>query len=227
MYQKNPLPHVKVVAGEPWNSFWWVMYKNFVTVNFIYLICDLVFLHAMEIVKLKIMLVWFKLIGSLLIMLFYFIGWKERCAEYFPYSTYFGGIHSSATANSAYNQKSENAVNGSMNHSSVQNADSLASNGKLESFKELTIWTEMIQSLAKSFETWLCLNGVSEARYSSEGFVQRRVGCRSSEEGCELWWFHLLVCWKKIRFSYLTSSTSPLWNEFLLQMCIINFSSCF
>lgn len=28
------------------------------------------------------------------------IGWKARCAEYFPYSTYFGGIMSAITTNS-------------------------------------------------------------------------------------------------------------------------------
>ncbi|KAH7547325.1 hypothetical protein FEM48_Zijuj01G0297800 [Ziziphus jujuba var. spinosa] len=89
--------------------------------------------------KLKDCITVHKLLGTVLVDHVASLRWKERCAEYFPYSTYFGGIHSSATANSAYNQKSENAVNGSMNHSSVQNADSLASNGKLESFKELTI----------------------------------------------------------------------------------------
>lgn len=70
---------------------------------------------------------------------FSFVGWKNRCAEYFPYSTYFEGNHSSAMSNSTYNQISNNAENGSANHSGVQSVDSLASNGKLESFKELTI----------------------------------------------------------------------------------------
>lgn len=70
---------------------------------------------------------------------FPFVGWKDRCAEYFPCSTYFEGNHSSAMSNSTYNQTSNNAENGSANHSSVQTVDSLASNGKLDSFKELTI----------------------------------------------------------------------------------------
>ncbi|BBG99035.1 tetratricopeptide repeat-containing protein [Prunus dulcis] len=60
--------------------------------------------------------------------------WKERCAEYFPYSTYFEGNRSSAVPNSAYHQ------NGSANHSEGgQSADSIAVNGKLEAFKDLAV----------------------------------------------------------------------------------------
>ncbi|KAM5578948.1 N-terminal acetyltransferase A complex auxiliary subunit NAA15 [Rosa sericea] len=60
--------------------------------------------------------------------------WKERCAEYFPYSTYFEGSRSSAVPDSAYNQ------NGSANHADHgHNAGSIAVNGNLEAFKDLTI----------------------------------------------------------------------------------------
>lgn len=58
-------------------------------------------------------------------------GWKVRCADYFPYSTYFEGKHSSASPNSAFNQLRKNAENESVNH--------ITSNGKLEAFKDLTI----------------------------------------------------------------------------------------
>ncbi|XP_062100856.1 N-terminal acetyltransferase A complex auxiliary subunit NAA15-like [Humulus lupulus] len=52
--------------------------------------------------------------------------WKEQCAKYSPYSTYFEGRLSSAMPNSVYNQ-SNNSENG--NHSVVgQTAESLASN---------------------------------------------------------------------------------------------------
>ncbi|PON58919.1 N-terminal acetyltransferase A, auxiliary subunit [Trema orientale] len=64
--------------------------------------------------------------------------WKEQCAKYFPYSTYFEGRLSSAMPNSVYNQ-SKNPENGSANYSVGGTADSLASNGKLEAFKDLTI----------------------------------------------------------------------------------------
>ncbi|KAM1822990.1 hypothetical protein ACFX13_025647 [Malus domestica] len=60
--------------------------------------------------------------------------WKKRCAEYFPYSTYFEGKCSSAVPNSPYNQ------NGIANHTEgEQSADSIAVNGNLEAFKGLTV----------------------------------------------------------------------------------------
>ncbi|XP_068334434.1 N-terminal acetyltransferase A complex auxiliary subunit NAA15-like [Pyrus communis] len=60
--------------------------------------------------------------------------WKGRCAEYFPYSTYFDGKCSSAVPNSAYSQK------GREKHSEEQeSADSIAVNGKLEAFKGLSV----------------------------------------------------------------------------------------
>lgn len=67
-----------------------------------------------------------------------FVGWKVSCAEYFPYSTYFEGRHSSASPNSAFNQLRKNSENDIANHSvGSQNVDSTISNGK--SFKDLTI----------------------------------------------------------------------------------------
>ncbi|KAF2301340.1 hypothetical protein GH714_022967 [Hevea brasiliensis] len=66
--------------------------------------------------------------------------WKVRCAEYFPYSTYFEGNCSSAMPNSMYNQIGKNHENGSASlPGGGKIADSLASNGKLEAFKDLTI----------------------------------------------------------------------------------------
>jgi peptide alpha-N-acetyltransferase len=68
-----------------------------------------------------------------------FAGWKVRCAEYFPYSTYFEGRHSSASPNSAFNQLRKNSEKDSSNHSGGnQNAVSTnTSNGK--AFENLTI----------------------------------------------------------------------------------------
>lgn len=63
-----------------------------------------------------------------------------RCAELFPYSTYFEGSRSSASPNSAFNQIRKSSENGSSNHSvGDHNAESGTSNGKLEAFKDLTI----------------------------------------------------------------------------------------
>lgn len=70
-----------------------------------------------------------------------FVGWKVRCAEYFPYSTYFEGKKSSIIPNSVYSQVANNAENGSANHSgSGRITDTISPNGKLDGFKDLTIW---------------------------------------------------------------------------------------
>lgn len=67
-------------------------------------------------------------------------GWKVRCAEFFPYSTYFEGSQSSATPNSALNQICKTAVNGTSSHSLGDHVvEHVASNGKLDTFKDLTI----------------------------------------------------------------------------------------
>ncbi|XP_030488392.2 N-terminal acetyltransferase A complex auxiliary subunit NAA15 [Cannabis sativa] len=64
--------------------------------------------------------------------------WKEQCAKYFPYSTYLGGRLSSAMPNSVYNQ-SNNSENGNHLVAGKTADSSLALNGKLEAFKDLTI----------------------------------------------------------------------------------------
>lgn len=67
-----------------------------------------------------------------------FAGWKVRCAEYFPYSTYFEGRHSSASPNSAFSQLRKNSENDGPNHSvDNQNVGSTTSNGR--AFENLTI----------------------------------------------------------------------------------------
>ncbi|XP_058226821.1 N-terminal acetyltransferase A complex auxiliary subunit NAA15 [Rhododendron vialii] len=70
--------------------------------------------------------------------------WKVRCAEYFPYSTYFEGSHSSAIPNSAYNQTHKNPENGGATHlDALHKPEFISSNGKVEkleaSFKDLVV----------------------------------------------------------------------------------------
>lgn len=55
--------------------------------------------------------------------------WKTKCAEYFPYSTYFEGGRSSAIVKKTSNHVSEKAVNGSV--------EFLPSNGKVETIEAL------------------------------------------------------------------------------------------
>lgn len=69
-------------------------------------------------------------------MVFHFVGWKLRCAQYFPYSTYFEGGQSSAVKTLKHIQKVP--LNGGMNHQQAdQNAVPLPSNGKLENVEAL------------------------------------------------------------------------------------------
>ncbi|KAM7255604.1 hypothetical protein ACFE04_008502 [Oxalis oulophora] len=69
---------------------------------------------------------------------FYYIdtlaGWKTRCSELFQYSTYFEGKQSSAVPDSVYNlcRNSENGAHPEL-------GQSVDSNGKLGTFKDLTI----------------------------------------------------------------------------------------
>ncbi|KAL4291267.1 hypothetical protein GQ457_14G005930 [Hibiscus cannabinus] len=66
--------------------------------------------------------------------------WKVRCAEYFPYSTYFEGSRSSAVHNSLNNLDGETTVNGGSSHPEIRGSEnSVTSNGKLEAFKNLAI----------------------------------------------------------------------------------------
>ncbi|XP_004506868.1 N-terminal acetyltransferase A complex auxiliary subunit NAA15-like [Cicer arietinum] len=88
--------------------------------------------------KLKDCIAVHKLLGTVLVDQDAALRWKVSCAEYFPYSTYFEGRHSSASPNSAFNQLRKNSENDIANHSvGSQNVDSTISNGK--SFKDLTI----------------------------------------------------------------------------------------
>ncbi|KAK3219688.1 hypothetical protein Dsin_013658 [Dipteronia sinensis] len=67
--------------------------------------------------------------------------WKVKCTEYFPHSAYFEG-NRTGFSSSAYNQTPTNPENGAANHPGVDNQSAhatIASNGKLEAFKELTI----------------------------------------------------------------------------------------
>lgn len=81
-----------------------------------------------------------KLLGSVLDDQDAALRWKVRCAEFFPYSTYFEGSQSSASPNSALNQICKTTINGSSSHSPGDNiVESVTSNGKLASFKDLTI----------------------------------------------------------------------------------------
>nr|GMC73322.1 N-alpha-acetyltransferase 15, NatA auxiliary subunit-like [Ipomoea batatas]GMC74948.1 N-alpha-acetyltransferase 15, NatA auxiliary subunit-like [Ipomoea batatas] len=71
--------------------------------------------------------------------------WKERCADYFPYSAYFGGSRSSATIGLSHHlirQSSENGVAASLS-TDQDAAASVSSNGRLQKleggFKELAI----------------------------------------------------------------------------------------
>lgn len=61
-------------------------------------------------------------------------GWRSRCAEYFPYSTYFEGSKSSAVMNSPSQQ-----IEGTPQNEGA-GKDSLSMNGKLEEgFKALVV----------------------------------------------------------------------------------------
>ncbi|KAK9102131.1 hypothetical protein Sjap_019385 [Stephania japonica] len=65
--------------------------------------------------------------------------WKERCAEYFPFSTYFEGTRSSVTSISADGKICNAPENGGNHQESVRSLGSHSPNGKLESFMDLTI----------------------------------------------------------------------------------------
>lgn len=68
-------------------------------------------------------------------MCFYFVGWKVRCCEYFPYSTYFEGYKSSVVTR---NKVQDNPVHGSINHQEAdQSAAPLSLNGTLETIEAL------------------------------------------------------------------------------------------
>ncbi|KAK8524977.1 hypothetical protein V6N13_015973 [Hibiscus sabdariffa] len=90
--------------------------------------------------KLKDCIAVHKLLDKVLIDQDAALRWKLRCAEYFPYSTYFEGGRSSAVHDSLNNLDSNTTVNGGENHPGIRGSEnSVASNGKLEAFKNLTI----------------------------------------------------------------------------------------
>ncbi|KAI0487862.1 hypothetical protein KFK09_027685 [Dendrobium nobile] len=62
--------------------------------------------------------------------------WKARCAEYFPYSTYFEGLKSSAVVGLANGNEYSVPENGDLNHQVVGGS---TQNGNLHSFKDLAI----------------------------------------------------------------------------------------
>ncbi|OIW11907.1 hypothetical protein TanjilG_18180, partial [Lupinus angustifolius] len=81
-----------------------------------------------------------KLLGAVLVEPDAAARWKVRCAEYFPYSTYFEGNLSSASPNSVFNQLHKNSENESPNHShDGQSVGSIKSNTNIAAFKDLTI----------------------------------------------------------------------------------------
>ncbi|KAK4719220.1 hypothetical protein R3W88_017558 [Solanum pinnatisectum] len=58
--------------------------------------------------------------------------WKLRCAEFFPFSTYFEGTHSSVATSSAYHQTQKTPENGVVNLNTGENSALLSSNGRLD-----------------------------------------------------------------------------------------------
>ncbi|CAH9092049.1 unnamed protein product [Cuscuta epithymum] len=68
--------------------------------------------------------------------------WKEHCAEYFPYSTYFGGSHSSVSIGLAHHLIRQTPENGLPSQNSDLEAGYISSNGRLQNhdgFKDLVI----------------------------------------------------------------------------------------
>lgn len=89
--------------------------------------------------KLKDCIAVHKLLSSVVVDMDAASRWKLRCAEFFPHSTYFEGSRSSAVLKSSYNQISSNPENGVNHPAGGISMDSLAPNGKLEAFKDLSI----------------------------------------------------------------------------------------
>ncbi|XWS20344.1 hypothetical protein CRYUN_Cryun31cG0093500 [Craigia yunnanensis] len=90
--------------------------------------------------KLKDCIAVHKLLEKVLIDQDAALRWKVRCADYFPYSTYFEGSRSSAVHNLLNDQERKTPVNGGASHPEIcQNTNSFISNGKVEAFKNLTI----------------------------------------------------------------------------------------
>ncbi|KAK1265524.1 hypothetical protein QJS04_geneDACA024242 [Acorus gramineus] len=80
-----------------------------------------------------------KLLETVLIDLDAASRWKVRCAEYFPCSSYFEGIQSSATSLSTEHAEFELLENGGIIHAETENRNAHSLNGKLASFKHLAV----------------------------------------------------------------------------------------
>lgn len=66
--------------------------------------------------------------------------WKVRCAEYFPFSTYFGGHRSSAVSEGASQEIHNPPENGGItNHPDAKTGDTHSVNGNIEALKGLAI----------------------------------------------------------------------------------------
>ncbi|KAJ8637710.1 hypothetical protein MRB53_011977 [Persea americana] len=65
--------------------------------------------------------------------------WRARCAEYFPFSTYFGGLRSSAISRSACQEILNAPENGGVNSQESKSGDAHSLNGNIEAFKALAI----------------------------------------------------------------------------------------
>ncbi|CAK9185644.1 unnamed protein product [Ilex paraguariensis] len=93
--------------------------------------------------KLKDCITVHKLLGTILADQDAASGWKVRCAEYFPYSTYFEGSHSSAVTNSSYKKIYKKPETMGPNHPDAnQSTEFLSSNGNVEKiggFKDLVL----------------------------------------------------------------------------------------
>ena len=138
-----------------------------------------------------------------------FTGWKLRCAQYFPCSTYFEGKCSSAASNSVFVQIAKNPENRGPSHSDGgEIADFVESNGKLEAFKDLNIWTWGQMNVSANMQLQFVLVGRSDHQVAAEnkysgGFL---VCC---------WWRSILVrfCASHVscffNFLIFTGSTSP------------------
>lgn len=150
-----------------------------------------------------------------------------RCAEFFPYSTYFEGSHSSVSPNSVLKQICENTENGSSNHSVIDhNVDSIASNGKLEAFKNLTIWQSWTwANRFASYPVWM----LGKPRTKLDMNPPKQLGCNSLQGSyCESFGAGCSNFWKQVGdlFSMHEFSLSN-WFAFLWQMCIILPHICF
>lgn len=82
----------------------------------------------------------FTALGCHLHSLAFSSGWKARCAEYFPHSTYFGGPRSLAVSHCAGEEIYNAPENGGVNHHQAAKCEDIHSlNGNVVAFKDLTI----------------------------------------------------------------------------------------